>query len=59
MIKQSSPFAISLINEHGVKKISFTACNSGKLYLAWTSPKVILDSAPHPPPPNTFTEQDW
>ena len=38
----------------GAKKIIFTACHSGKLKLAFTSPDVILTS-----PKNFFDKQNW
>ena len=38
----------------GAKKVSFTACHSGKLSLACTSPQVISIS-----PQTLFDQQDW
>ena len=38
--------------KQGEKKVNFTACRSGKLQLACTSPKVISTS------PKNFDEQD-
>ena len=38
----------------GAKKVSFTACHSGKLLLACTSPKVISTS-----PLKIIDQQDW
>ena len=38
----------------GAKKIIFTACHSGKLKLAFTSPDVISTS-----PKNLFDQQNW
>ena len=38
--------------DHGAKKISFTACHSGKLKLAFTSPDVISTS-----PKNVLTSR--
>ena len=45
-------FICSVLSQ-GAKKVSFTACHSGKLQLACTSPRVILIS-----PKNFFDEQD-
>ena len=39
-------FLKKIYENQGAKKVIFTACHSGKLKLAFTSPNVILTSAP-------------
>ena len=51
--KRLCPFCESNFKYQGAKKVSFTACPSGKLYLTSTSPKVILTC-----PKNFFRKQN-
>ena len=54
-VKVFSKLDISLCWIQGTKKVSYTACHSGKLQLACTSPRVIFITKP----PQKFDGQDW
>ena len=51
--EQSVPISFLTHAMQGAKKIIFTACHSGKLKLAFTSPDIISTS-----PPKAFDEQN-